>query len=57
MNIYAVLQDCTLGKPTKQTRTQVLEIGPRDRSLLWSVLVWSGLSEVRELRLVIKVIK
>ena len=26
------------------TRTQVLELGPRDRSLLWSVLVCPGLS-------------
>ena len=25
------------------TRTQVLELGPRDGSLLWSGLVWSGL--------------
>ena len=28
---------------TKLTRTQVLELGPRDGSLLWSGLVWSGL--------------
>ena len=26
------------------TRTQVRELGPRDRSLLWSVLVCPGLS-------------
>ena len=26
------------------TRTQVIELGPRDRSILWSVLVCPGLS-------------
>ena len=27
----------------EETRTQVLELGPQDGSLLWSGLVWSGL--------------
>ena len=37
-------QDSTKGKALIMlTRTQVLELGPRDGSLLWSGLVWSVL--------------